>query len=118
MPSNTITRIAERASESLYEDEKLRSNLTDAQAETVLNWASDWLATQVCAASNDAAAQKIAQARVQQVRKIVSAVNALAGKGTFTQEQGMAALEPLVKRDKTYSRDELLSLLGKLANQA
>ncbi len=116
MASNTISRIAERASESLYEDEKLRSNLTDTQAETVLGWASDWLDKQVNAAPNDAAAQKIAQTQGQKVRKIVSALNSLARNGDFTTDQGMTALEPLLKRDKSFSRDELVSLLDKLTN--
>ncbi len=114
MASNPITRIAERAAESLYEDEKLRSNLTDSEAEIVLNWASEWLSAQVSAALDEATAQKIAQTTGQQVRQVVSTLNSLAKKGPFTNKQGMAALEPLLKQDPSLPRRDLVTIVGNL----
>ena len=114
MKSNPISRIAERAAERLYEDETLRSNLTDSEAETVLNWASEWLSAQVSAAQDEATAQRIAQAKGQLVRAVVSALNSLAKKGPFTDKQGMAVLEPVLKQDPSLPRRDLLALVGKL----
>lgn len=112
----TSTRFAERASESLFEDEKLRSNLTDAQANLLLTWASDWLTAQISAAQDDASAQRIAQNKGQAVRKVVATLNGLAQKGAFTTAQGMALLDPLLKKDKSLSRQDLSALLDKMTN--
>ncbi len=118
MTSNPITRIAERAGESLYEDEKLRSNMTDAEAEIVLNWASEWLSSQVSAAPDEGTAQQIAQVKGQQVRKVVSALNKLCKNEKMTLAQGASALEPLMTGGKPLARKDILTLLTTLTSAA
>ncbi len=58
-------RIAEKVSEGLYEDERLRSNLTDSEAEIVYKWASDWITAQVDAAADESAANETASRRAR-----------------------------------------------------
>jgi hypothetical protein len=73
-------QVLQRTLEALYDDERLRANLVDAEAKVVLDWASAWLTEQVNAAKNETAAQKIAQTELARVKSIVSAINTLAAK--------------------------------------
>ncbi len=112
-------RIAENAVESLYGDERLRSNLTDAEANIVLKWATDWLAEHVSAASDDATAEKVAKTETARVRSAVSALNAL-GKQTADLKfaPAVSTLEPILRGSKPFTREEIFSLLTALTSAA
>ncbi len=110
--------IAERASSSLYEDERLRSNLTDEQADIVLKWADDWLSSRIAEAPDEAAAQQIAQTEGKRARTALAAINALAENEAFTLAQAVAALEPILTGGRPFSREEVLILLTGLAGAA
>ncbi len=119
MASTPTYRAVERASESLYEDERLRSNLTDAEAEVILTWATDWLADRASAARDEAGAQRIVQAETPRVRAALAAMNdAVAGSSAPTLAQAIAMLEPTLTGDKPFTREELLTLLSSLAGAA
>ncbi len=112
-------RIAENAVESLYGDERLRSNLTDAEANIVLKWASDWLTEHVGAASDDATAQKVAKTETARVRSAVSALNAL-GKQTADLKfaPAVSTLEPILRGNRPFTREEIFKLLTALTTAA
>ncbi len=112
-------RAAETAAESLYEDERLRSNLTDGEANIVLKWATDWIAEHVNAASDDATAQKIAKSEVARVRAALSTFNAL-GKQTadLRLAPAVSTLEPVLRSNRPFTREELFSLLTALTSAA
>ncbi|MGB8646874.1 MAG: hypothetical protein WCF84_16660 [Anaerolineae bacterium] len=118
MTTNPISRIAERASESLYEDERLRSNLTDAQAVIVLKWAEEWLTRRINSAHDEATAQQVAQTEGKRVRAAVAAINALGQDKDMTLAQAVVTLEPVLTAGKPFSRDELLTLLTSLVSPA
>ncbi len=102
----------QQATERLYEDERLRSHLTDAEAKIVLGWAQNWIATQVQAADNETSAQQIAQSEFTRVRQTVGVMNSLAAKeGTLNLAQAIAALEPQVKMQQTPSREDVFRML-------
>ncbi len=112
-------RIAESASESLYEDERLRSSLTDAEGEIVLRWACDWLTEQVNAAPDEASAQRIAQDSGARVRASISALNKLFRKpANITLAAAVNAIEPTLTQGKPFSREEVLLLVTGLAPAA
>jgi hypothetical protein len=112
-------RVAESVSEALYEDERLRSNLTDEQANLVLKWASNWLTEQISKARDEAAAQKIAQVESARVRSALAALNALSKKsGDITLCDGITALEPVLCGDRAFNREEVLTLLTALTSAA
>jgi len=73
-------KVLQSALEALYDDEHLRSHLTDDEAKVVLDWASVWLAEQVNAAKNETAAKQIAQNELARVKPLVGAINDLAKK--------------------------------------
>ena len=115
---NSSYRIAESATEALYEDERLRSNLTDTEANVVLKWASDWLTAQVSAASDATAAQQIAQNETARLRPFLTALNALGKQGPeLDLAKAVAATAPGLG-DTTFTREEILTLLITLAGAA
>lgn len=93
MPS--FDKVIQRTTERLYEDERLRSNFTDAEAKIVLGWAERWIRTRVSSAKDDATATQIAQSELAHVRQPIGAMNALAAKpGTLNLAEAVAALQP------------------------
>ncbi len=112
-------RAAENAAESLYEDEQLRSNLTDAEANIVLKWASDWLSQRVSAASDEATAQQMAQDEVARVRSAVAAFNKLGKQsGNIRLSSAITTLDPILRGDRPFTREEMFSLLTALTTAA
>ncbi len=105
-------KIIQQSTERLYEDERLRSHLTDAEAKIVLGWAENWITTQVRAAKNETQAQQIAQTESTRVRQTVSTMNTLAAKeGALDLTQAIAALQPQGKIQQAMSREKVFKLL-------
>ncbi|MBN1890376.1 MAG: hypothetical protein JW850_20450 [Thermoflexales bacterium] len=67
--------ITQRAAEQLVENESLRSNLTDDEANTLLDWAIEWLESQVEKSPDEAAARQVAQAEVKRLRPAMQDIN-------------------------------------------
>ena len=99
------------ATESLYEDERLRSNLKDTEAKIVLDWAASWVAGQVNAARDEASAKQIAHNELARVRQIASSLNALAAKdATPRLDEVMAAISSSAPVSSALTREQVLSL--------
>lgn len=108
-------KVLESTLEALYDDERLRSNLADDEAEVVLDWASAWLTEQVSAAKNETAAKKIAQGELARVKPIVSTINDLAKKpGTPTLGDAVNALA--LKPQPPLTRAQTWRVLGLVAS--
>jgi hypothetical protein len=91
-------KILQRISEQLYGDEKLRSNLTDAEATLVFDWAMHWIEEQAGSTKDEASAKQIAQRALAQTRPVISAINALAARsGEIPLTDAVAALESALK---------------------
>jgi hypothetical protein len=69
--------IVQSAAEKLMEDERLRANLTDEEANILVNWAIEWLEGHMAKASNEAAARQAAQAEVTRLRVAMQKINDL-----------------------------------------
>lgn len=109
--------IIQNASESLLEDERLRSNLTDSEAKVVLDWALEWISAQVNAARDEASAKQIAQSELVRVRQIMSTINALAKQpGPLHLADAVAALDALLQANRVLTREEIFSLLTALTS--
>ncbi len=67
--------VVQRAAEQLVENEGLRSNLTDDEANTLLDWAIEWLESQVEKSPDEAAARQAAQAEVGRLRPALQEIN-------------------------------------------
>ncbi len=119
MSSTPAYRAVESASEALYEDERLRSNLTDREANIILEWATAWLEEKAAAAKDEASAQRIVQAERPRLRAALLALNDLA---QDAEEGSLAAavvaLEPILTGGNPFNRDELLSLMTMLLSAA
>jgi len=99
------------AAESLYGDERLRSNLTDSEAKIVLDWAVSWVAGQVSAARDEPGAKQIAQNELARVRQIASSLNALAAKdATPRLDEVMAVISSSAPASAALTREQVLSL--------
>lgn len=108
-------KVMESVSETLYGDERLRSNLTDAEAKIVLDWAQQWIGSQVNAARDEASAKQIAQNELTRVRQTVGAINTFAkNSGTLRLADGVAVIEPAVTGKTPLTRGEILALLTTL----
>lgn len=67
--------VVQSAVEQLLEDGGLRSNLTDDEANTMINWAIAWLTGQVDRADDEAAARQVAQAELRRLRSALKDIN-------------------------------------------
>ena len=114
----SLYRVAERASENLYEDESLRSNLTDEQAEIVLRWASDWISESAGAAKDDAAAAQIVAKESARVRAVIKALNKLAAGPTPTLAKAVDTLGAGLAGGKPFALEEVLTLSTTIATAA
>jgi hypothetical protein len=70
-------QVIQRAAEKLMEDERLRSNLTDDEANLLLNWAIEWVKRRVSAAPDEATACQTAQAEIARLRPAMAKINDL-----------------------------------------
>jgi hypothetical protein len=113
-------QVVRNASESLLEDERLRSNLTDREAKIVLeDWALEWLETRINTARSEASAKQIAKNELARVRAVVSAINALAKKpGALRLAESVGALEESLRASPAYTREEIFALLAALTSAA
>ncbi len=121
-PDKTV----ESAAESLFGDERLRSNLTDGEANLVLNWATGWLDKRATLAAPAAGAptlakatgpKRVSQADIDRVRQMVSTINDIARKpGAPRLADAVTALAAgPAAGDQPLTRPEVLSLLTVLA---
>lgn len=121
-PDKTV----ESAAESLFGDERLRSNLTDGEANLVLNWATGWLdkratpaapAAGVSTLAKSSGPKRVSQADIDRVRQMVSAINGIARKpGTPRLADAVAELAAgPAAGDPPLTRQEVFSLLTVLA---
>jgi len=109
-------KIIQRATEPLYGDEQLRSNLADEEARVVLDWAARWIEEQVGLAKDESSAKRVAQRALARVRPVIGAINVLAAQpGELRLSDGVAALEPLLAGNQKLSRPQVFGLLTILA---
>lgn len=124
---NKFDQIIQRTTEKLYEDERLRSHLSDDEAKVVLGWAENWIQSQVSSAKDETVAAQIAQSEFARVKQTVSAMNDLAVKeGMLNLAQAVAALnlapavaalEPQIKTQQAMSRQDVFKLLTQLVGK-
>ncbi len=108
--------IVQSAAESLLEDERLRSNLTDAEAKIVLDWALGWLTKQIDAAPDEARAHAIRQGELARVRTIASAVNAMAKRrARLKRADVLKSLSAALPAAQALPREESQRLFEQLA---
>lgn len=99
------------AAESLYGDERLRSNMTDGEAKIILDWAVGWVAGQVNAARDEVGAKQIAQNELTRVRQIASALNALVAKNATPRlDEAIAAIRSGAPASAALTTEQILSL--------
>ena len=109
-------KIIERVTEPLYEDEQLRSNLTDDEARVVLDWAVHWIEEQMGPAKDESSAKQSAQRALVRVRPVISAINAFAVQpGELRLSDAVAVLEPVLAGNQKLSRPQVFGLLTILA---
>ncbi len=109
-------KVMQSVAETLYSDERLRSNLVDSEAKIVLEWAQQWISAQVNAARDEASAKQIAANELARVRQTLGAINTWAkSSGTRRLTDGVAAIQPFVTGANALPRDQILALLSALA---
>ena len=67
--------VIQSAAERLLEDEVLRSNLTDDEANVLFNWAIEWLEGRVSQSRDEAAARQAAQVEMARLRPALREIN-------------------------------------------
>ncbi|MBI5651853.1 MAG: hypothetical protein HZC40_15665 [Chloroflexi bacterium] len=112
-------KIIASAVENLCGDERLRSNLVDAEAQIILDWGASWVETQVSLARDETTAKQIAQSELARVRATISALNTLAkNPGAPRLGDAISALDAPLKSGKPFTRDETWNLLTALTSAA
>ncbi len=106
-------RIVSRIAEQLLEDERLRSNLTDAEAKTVLDWGLMWLERQIAQARDEEQARRIAASAALRVRQVLETIN----EGTATRQKGdlssaLKRIEALLSREQGPTRAEIAAAMS------
>lgn len=111
-------RMIQRAAESLYEDEILRSNMTDDEANMVFDWAISWVGCQMRLQPNKVRIEQVGQQELTRVRSVIKSLNALAGKdGAVTLNDVLAALQSSLDA-QSLTHAEVFRLITVLATEA
>ena len=105
----------QRTIEKLYEDERLRARLTDAEAQVVLAWAAAWIEQRVSAALNPAQAELLAAHESKRVAQKLTALNALKP-GTLRLTEVLSVLEPELKAYQPLPREQVFKLITELVS--
>lgn len=132
-----IRRLEQKAAERLLEDERLRSNLTDEQAKTLLDWGLAQLSLKVsklgpAALQSEDLAKAAVEDATQRIQKTMTAINDLVGERrditvkelTFRLRQLVAParldqeIRRLARASGNLSDDEFLVQLTALVSQA
>lgn len=111
--------IIQRTTEKLYEDERLRSHLTDDEAKVVLGWAEQWITAQVSTVKDTTQATQIAQNEYARVRQSVGTMNTLAAKpGALNLGDAVKALQlrmqPQTQAQGAQPRETVFKILTEL----
>ena len=73
--------IVQGAAEKILEDERLRSSLSDDEANLLVDWAIGWLDERVSAAPDDATARQIARAEMARLRPSLKEISTMLREG-------------------------------------
>ncbi|MBI4790975.1 MAG: hypothetical protein HY782_28430 [Chloroflexi bacterium] len=108
----------ESAAESLWEDERLRSNLTDTEAKQILDWAVKLMEARARPATSDANAPKMVNpGDLDRMRHLVVTINSVAHKpGDLALPEVIAEVIPAMTCGKPLTREEVLGLLTVIAD--
>jgi len=98
--ANKYKKIVQGVAERLMEDERLRANLSDDEANLVINWAVGWLESQVAQASDEASARQVAQAEAARLRPAMLKINDTlpSGAGAFSAGKSDPDRQAAIKR--------------------
>ena len=111
-------QVVQSAAEKLLEDERLRGNLTDDEANLLVNWAIERLESRVDRAQDETTARATAQAEVARLRPAMSKINALLAAGkTPTTADVAQALGLRASRATAHGRLDRKSLIQTLTSQ-
>jgi hypothetical protein len=111
-------RVVQSAAEKLLEDERLRGNLTDDEANLLVNWAVERLESRVDRAQDETTARATAQAEVARLRPAMSKINALLAAGkTPTAADVTQALGLRASRATAQGQLDRKSLIQTLTSQ-
>jgi len=103
------------AVESLMEDERLRSNLTDYEAEVVMNWANNWLERKILSAPEEKV-EEVARKEKERVRNLlISLNNMLLYSRSPTLSMAVGLVEKHLNEGVPFSTKEILELVTELA---
>jgi hypothetical protein len=111
-------RVVQSAAEKLLEDERLRGNLTDDEANLLVNWAVERLESRVDRAQDETTARATAQAEVARLRPAMSKINALLAADKMPTTADVAqALGLRASRATALGRLDRKSLIQTLTSQ-
>ncbi len=103
------------AVESLMEDERLRSNLTDYEAEVVMNWANNWLERKILSVPEEKV-EEVARKEKERVRNLlISLNNMLLYSRSPTLSMAVGLVEKHLNEGVPFSTKEILELVTELA---
>lgn len=68
-------KVVQSTAEKLLEDERLRTNLDDEEADLLVNWAIEWLEGRISSAHDESAARQIAQKEFKRLRPAMQKIN-------------------------------------------
>lgn len=116
MEPDQVEHVAQPAAENLYEDERLRSNLSDSEASIVLNWAVQWIQGRLKEIVNDKTAAVVLQNETKRVRQAIASFNELAQKpGMIKLADAVNVLEPPLQA-QSLDRDQVFRLLTEMTS--
>lgn len=107
--------ILRKTIESIVEDERLRSNFTDHEAQVILGWATHWLEKKILEAPEEEA-EEVARWEKERVKNLISSLNNML---LYTRSPTMALAMGLVEKHLAggmpFSTREILEWITALA---
>ncbi|MBI3914419.1 MAG: hypothetical protein HY327_09605 [Chloroflexi bacterium] len=98
--------------EQLLEDERLRSNLQDEEAQTTTEWAIHYLGAQINAARDESDAQQIGSRELARVRDVMRAINQRAQASPAALPKIFAAMREMLAQRQSHSPAQIEQMLS------
>ena len=111
MQTDQIEKTIQYAVESLYDDESLRSNMSDSESKIVLKWAASWIGSQLRSAADNAQASAVMQSELARVKGALKSFNALAARGGELRLADAISEFESPLHAQSFQRDEIFKLL-------
>jgi hypothetical protein len=116
MQTDQLEKAIQSVVEGLYEDESLRSNMSDSESKIVLKWAATWIDSQLRSVADKVQVSQATQSELARIKGALKSFNALAARGGELHLADAISVFESPLHVQSFQRDEIFRLLTALTS--